>query len=84
MSIKTTKKELKELCEQLGAVRLGYNGRPCGNIYTYNNARYYYEQEAYKAGKFGCSKCIAYSAGAYDNTGRLDYCEATGQFVCWY
>lgn len=84
MSIKTSKKELKALAEQLGAVRLEYNGMPCSNIYTYDNAKYYYEQEAHKQGKYGCTKCIAYTCNAYGNSGRLDWCEPAQQFICWY
>lgn len=84
MAVKITRRELKELCRNLNAERLEYNGRPCADIYTYDNALYYREQAERKAGAGGCARGIAYSAGAYGNIGRLDYLETSGKFVCWY
>lgn len=64
MIVKLSKRDLKEEAERLDAENI--LGRK-SNIYQYENARY---EECRKLG--ATYEGIAYSAGVYGNTGRID------------
>ena len=64
MTTRISKRDLRQLAEELGAEEI--LGRK-SNIYKYEDARY---NECKRNG--WSYECIAYSAGVYGNTGRID------------
>lgn len=82
-NLQMTRKQLKALANNLGAVPIAKN------IYKYENALYELVKLNCMEDKECISKIIAYSAGIYGNSGRIDKIlfndnDIPDMYVCWY
>lgn len=78
-----TKKELKALANNMGAVKIAEN------VYSYENKVYDLIKAYFDVKEYCTNKLVAYSAGVYGNNGRIDRLvfeddDIPDMYVCWY
>lgn len=78
-----SKKQLKELANNLGATKIA------ANVYHYENKVYDLIKEYCNVQEYCTNKLVAYSSGVYGNNGRIDRLvfednDIKDMYVCWY